>query len=198
MILNWRNVPPGFVNDNAKSRISYRIPHRRPIPKVEISPIRLASMMRRKGLGHVRSTRLRRLERSVRFCRQRSHELRTPLTPIKGFIETLLDGVTDSRETTKRFHHYVRDRPVEPFDRGFMIVAIESGQAELNHEGLPRTIRKRRLTLQEQPAEKISVYRWSLALHRSGRMRTRSGGAINLIIMPLGIPRWGSIKVLNW
>jgi two-component system phosphate regulon sensor histidine kinase PhoR len=49
-------------------------------------------------------TRIRRLE-SVRrdFVANVSHELKTPVTSVKGFVETLLDGAMDDRETAMRF-----------------------------------------------------------------------------------------------
>ena len=49
-------------------------------------------------------TRLRRLEEVRRdFVANVSHELKTPVTAIKGFVETLLGGATDSPEDTERF-----------------------------------------------------------------------------------------------
>ena len=60
-----------------------------------------------RGLGAVvvlnDVTRLRRLETIRRdFVANVSHELRTPITSIKGFLETLRDGVTEP-ETARRF-----------------------------------------------------------------------------------------------
>ncbi len=49
-------------------------------------------------------TRLRRLEDMRRdFVANVSHELRTPITSIKGFVETLGEGVIDDKENAKRF-----------------------------------------------------------------------------------------------
>ncbi len=48
-------------------------------------------------------TKLKRLEDTRRqFVANVSHELKTPVTAIKGYIETLMDGV-DSKETQKKF-----------------------------------------------------------------------------------------------
>lgn len=49
-------------------------------------------------------TQLRKLESMRRdFVANVSHELKTPLTSIKGFIETLLDGALNERETAVKF-----------------------------------------------------------------------------------------------
>lgn len=49
-------------------------------------------------------TKLRQLETMRRdFVANVSHELKTPLTSIKGFVETLLDGAIEDRDTTKKF-----------------------------------------------------------------------------------------------
>ncbi|MEW6228081.1 MAG: two-component system histidine kinase PnpS [Bacillota bacterium] len=49
-------------------------------------------------------TDLRRLEQvRTDFVSNVSHELRTPVTSIKGFVDTLLDGAMEDRETLHRF-----------------------------------------------------------------------------------------------
>ncbi|MGE5586356.1 MAG: two-component system histidine kinase PnpS [Bacillota bacterium] len=49
-------------------------------------------------------TELRRLEQiRTDFVSNVSHELRTPVTSIKGFVDTLLDGAMEDRETLRRF-----------------------------------------------------------------------------------------------
>jgi two-component system phosphate regulon sensor histidine kinase PhoR len=49
-------------------------------------------------------TKIRQLESMRRdFVANVSHELKTPLTSIKGFLETLLDGALEDRETTLKF-----------------------------------------------------------------------------------------------
>lgn len=49
-------------------------------------------------------TKLRQLESMRRdFVANVSHELKTPLTSIKGFVETILDGAIEDRETTRKF-----------------------------------------------------------------------------------------------
>lgn len=49
-------------------------------------------------------TELRRLERvRTEFVSNVSHELRTPLTSVKGFVDTLLDGAMEDRDTLRRF-----------------------------------------------------------------------------------------------
>jgi two-component system phosphate regulon sensor histidine kinase PhoR len=49
-------------------------------------------------------TRIRKLENLRRdFVANVSHELKTPITSIKGFVDTLLDGVIENREDAIRF-----------------------------------------------------------------------------------------------
>ncbi len=49
-------------------------------------------------------TKLRQLETMRKdFVANVSHELKTPLTSIKGFIETLLDGAIQEKETARKF-----------------------------------------------------------------------------------------------
>ncbi len=49
-------------------------------------------------------TRLKQLERiRTDFVANVTHEIRTPLTAIIGFVETLLEGAVDDRETARRF-----------------------------------------------------------------------------------------------
>lgn len=130
--------------------------------KVEITPIRFGEEEEAQGvLAMVRDfTRLRRLE-TIRtdFVANVSHELRTPLTSIKGFIETLLDGGLESRETTKRFltiMYQETDRLNRLISDLLDLSRIESGQAELkrNKLYLAPLVEEVRLTLQERLTEK--------------------------------------------
>lgn len=43
------------------------------------------------------------------FVANVSHELRTPLTSIRGFIEPLIDGTVNDRETTVKYHEIIRN-----------------------------------------------------------------------------------------
>ncbi|HBG16937.1 MAG TPA: PAS domain-containing sensor histidine kinase [Firmicutes bacterium] len=130
--------------------------------KVEISPIRQEEYDEVQGvLAMVRDfTRLRRLENlRTDFVANVSHELRTPLTSIKGFIETLLDGGLESRETTKRFltiMYQETDRLNRLISDLLDLSRIESGQTGLNRTKtfLAPLVEEVRLTLQERLAEK--------------------------------------------
>lgn len=151
-----------FVNGEPQSREFELDTPQKTYLKVEISPIRFGEYDEAQGvLAMVRDlTRLRQLE-TIRtdFVANVSHELRTPLTSIKGFIETLLDGGIDSRETTKRFLT-IMYQETERLNRLIAdlldLSRLESGQAELNRTKvfLAPLVEEVRLTLQEQMAAK--------------------------------------------
>src|SRR5574344_1555647 len=46
------------------------------------------------------------------FVANVSHELKTPVTSIKGFVETLLEGAIDDKETTKHFLEIINSQTV--------------------------------------------------------------------------------------
>lgn len=151
-----------FVNGQPQSREFQMDTPAKTYLKVEISPIRFGEYDEAQGvLAMVRDfTRLRRLE-TIRtdFVANVSHELRTPLTSIKGFIETLLDGGIDSRETTKRFltiMYQETDRLNRLISDLLDLSQLESGQTGLNRTKvfLAPLVEEVRLTLQEQLAEK--------------------------------------------
>lgn len=81
-------------------------------------------------------TKLRQLETMRKdFVANASHELKTPLTSIRGFLETLLDGAYEDRETTKKFLTIINQEA----ERLNYLVAdildlskLESGETEIN------------------------------------------------------------------
>ena len=81
-------------------------------------------------------TKLRQLETMRKdFVANASHELKTPLTSIRGFIETLLDGAYEDRETSKKFLTIISQEA----ERLNYLVAdildiskLESGETEIN------------------------------------------------------------------
>jgi two-component system phosphate regulon sensor histidine kinase PhoR len=55
-------------------------------------------------------TRLKKLERvRTDFVANVTHEIRTPLTAIIGFVETLLQGAVDDRQTTRKFLETIQE-----------------------------------------------------------------------------------------
>jgi len=65
------------------------------------------------------------------FIANVSHELRTPLTSIKGFLETLLDGAMEEKETAIRFLNIINaetDRMNRLIGDLFSLSQIESGK----------------------------------------------------------------------
>ena len=81
-------------------------------------------------------TRLKQLERQrEEFVANVSHELRTPLSLIKGYVETLLDGVRDNPEVAERFLKTI-ERNANRLDLLIQdlltISALESGRMKLD------------------------------------------------------------------
>lgn len=73
------------------------------------------------------------------FVANVSHELKTPLTSIKGFVETLLDGALDDRETAKHFLEIINDeadRLNRLINDLLSLSRIEAKQKELNRVSL--------------------------------------------------------------
>lgn len=83
-------------------------------------------------------TRLKQLERTrEEFVANVSHELRTPLSLIKGYVETLLDGVKNDPQTAEKFLRIVGrnvDRLAFLIEDLLTISKLESGQISLNRE----------------------------------------------------------------
>ena len=81
-------------------------------------------------------TRLKELENTRKeFVANVSHELRTPLSMIKGYVETLLDGVTNESAQTIRFLQIIdkhTDRLVYLIEDLLTISRLESGQIVMN------------------------------------------------------------------
>lgn len=105
-------------------------------------------------------TKLRQLE-SIRrdFVANVSHELKTPLTSIKGFIETLLDGALDDRETTVKFLSicYQEAERLNNLIRDLLDISkLESGQGDLKKKSLEldQLIEETLMTLENQIQEK--------------------------------------------
>lgn len=80
-------------------------------------------------------TKLRRLETMRKdFVANVSHELKTPLTSIKGFVETLLDGELEDKETTRKFMTIIfqeAERLNNLIHDLLDMSKLESGQTEL-------------------------------------------------------------------
>jgi len=81
-------------------------------------------------------TRMKKLERARQeFVANVSHELRTPLSLIKGYTETLLDGVKDDPQTAGKFLQTI-DRNAERLrlliEDLLTISELESGRLKLN------------------------------------------------------------------
>ena len=85
-------------------------------------------------------TDIRRLERVRRdFVANVSHELRTPLTAVQGFVETLLSGAMDDRDTSRRFLQIIRDHAARLgrlTDDLLKLSAIEAGKLTLQIRAL--------------------------------------------------------------
>lgn len=79
-------------------------------------------------------TEVRKLENIRRdFVANVSHELRTPLTSIRGFLEALVDGVVEDKETKERYYNIMLEETIR-LDRLINdlldLSKIESGKVE--------------------------------------------------------------------
>ena len=85
-------------------------------------------------------TRLKQLERMrADFVANVTHEIKTPLTAIAGFIETLLEGALDDRETALRFLKTVEDntqRLSRLVDDLLTLSGIELGEMKIHLENV--------------------------------------------------------------
>ncbi|MHB9098800.1 MAG: sensor histidine kinase, partial [Syntrophales bacterium] len=85
-------------------------------------------------------TRLKKLERvRTDFVANVTHEIRTPLTAIIGFVETLLQGAIDDRQTARKFLETVREnaqRLNRLVDDLLTLSGFELGEMTLHPEGL--------------------------------------------------------------
>ena len=124
--------------------------------EVYLSPIRVGGLV----VVFHDVTERRRLERVRRdFVANVSHELRTPLTSIKGYTETLLDGVLEDREQTLHFLRVIQrhaNRLQALLDDLLALAQIESG--EMRVEGkevdLPKVVLRCMQSIEVQTAQK--------------------------------------------
>jgi len=112
-------------------------------------------------------TDLRRLE-SVRrdFVANVSHELRTPLTAIRGYAETLSDGVEDAAQAQKMVHIIRRqsERLSALVEDLLEISRLESNELRLLSEPVPVSDALRRVTEAVRPKAEAKRIHLALAL----------------------------------
>jgi two-component system phosphate regulon sensor histidine kinase PhoR len=86
-------------------------------------------------------TRLKKLEQMrTDFVANVTHEIRTPLTAIIGFLQTLLDGAMDDRETARKFLQTIAnnaERLRRLVDDLLTLSSIELNETHLKFESLP-------------------------------------------------------------
>jgi len=86
-------------------------------------------------------TRLKKLEQMrTDFVANVTHEIRTPLTAIIGFLQTLLAGALDNKETARKFLQTIAnnaERLSRLVDDLLTLSSIELNEANLNLEPLP-------------------------------------------------------------
>ncbi|NMB46327.1 MAG: cell wall metabolism sensor histidine kinase WalK [Firmicutes bacterium] len=121
----------------------------------------------------------RRLENMRRdFLANVTHELRTPLTSIRGFVEPLLDGTVDDRQTSHRYLNIVREEALRLnrlIDDILDLAKLESGSMSITYDLLdirdlvyrvqnvfePQAAKKNiKLTCQLSPGEKEKLLLW--------------------------------------
>jgi two-component system phosphate regulon sensor histidine kinase PhoR len=98
-------------------------------------------------------TRIKQLESTRQeFVANVSHELRTPLSLIKGFVETLLEGVRTDPEKTTRFLQTIEkhtDRLTYLIEDLLTISRLESGQIVMNLHAVE---------LREKPSGPLTIF----------------------------------------
>lgn len=100
------------INTNENASEEYQLPDGK-ILSLRIAPLRRGN--RTWGaVGILQDvTEIRQLEQMRRdFVANVSHELRTPMTSIQGFVEALLDGLAEDKDSQNRYLHVILDETV--------------------------------------------------------------------------------------
>ncbi len=105
-------------------------------------------------------TRFRELEsRRKEFVANVSHELRTPISLIKGYVETILDGITEDPSQQESFLRKIQkhtDRLTFLTEDLLALSQLESGRVAINHSriSLPDLVQRVFENLQDRAASR--------------------------------------------